>query len=86
MPGIGNDPPSLSLKEVHVKIPGLQGFRVQILPHTSGSKEVQPKQGTEGLDGLQLLRGNNETLTLPVYTNTKVIEVKTLLEELVLVS
>eukprot|EP00439_Symbiodinium_sp_Y106_P039447 s1922_g4.t2 len=44
--GIGSDPPSLSVKEVQIKIPGC-----------------------------------NEILTLPVYTNTKVIEVKTLLED-----
>lgn len=44
--GIGSDPPSLSVKEVQIKIPGC-----------------------------------NEVLTLPVYTNTKVIEVKTLLED-----
>ncbi|CAE7632712.1 unnamed protein product [Symbiodinium necroappetens] len=44
--GIGSDPPSLSVKEVQIKIPGC-----------------------------------DEVLTLPVYTNTKVIEVKTLLED-----
>lgn len=49
--GIGSDPPSLTVKEVSIHIPG--------------SKEV---------------------LVLPVYTNTKVIEVKTLLEERLSVS
>lgn len=44
--GIGNDPPSLTTKEVSIHIPG-----------------------------------SDEVLTLPVYTNTKVIEVKCLLED-----
>ena len=44
--GVGSDPPSLTVKDVHIHIPG-----------------------------------SDEVLRLPVYTNTKVLEVKCLLEE-----